>query len=161
MKPLIAFAVLLCSSLPFQPSMAQTRASANRTAPPGASDIDTRITLDSLLVHSAQGDWAKSKAAAIEGYVVQVEREEDGDYHLVLAADANEKDASKWVITEITPQWSKKSASLSGAHLRALYGKQVRVTGWLYYDSAEREPDPRGTLWEIHPVTGIEAISAK
>ena len=161
MRTLLALAMpLLFIFSPLTVCTAQTKALADRSAQPRADDINTSITLDSLLAHSGQSDWSTSKAAVVEGYVVQIEKEEDGDYHIVLASRANENDATKWVITEITPQWRTKSPSLSVSHLRKLYGDEIRVTGWLYYDANEKEPDPRGTMWEIHPVTKLEVLKA-
>lgn len=99
--------------------------------------------------------FSQAKGATVEGYVIQVEREEDGDYHLTLAAAPKETDTRKWIIVEVTPAWQKKSAGLSPEALRKLIAKKVRVTGWLFYEPGEEQPDPRGTLWEIHPVTEI------
>ena len=39
--------------------------------------------------------------------------------------------------------------------LEKLRGKKVRATGWLYWEPDEDHPDPRGTRWELHPVTSI------
>jgi hypothetical protein len=39
--------------------------------------------------------------------------------------------------------------------LRELVGTKIQVTGWLYFEPDEEQPDPRGTRWEIHPVTAI------
>jgi hypothetical protein len=33
------------------------------------------------------------------------------------------------------------------------------VTGWLYYEPDEDQPDPRGMRWEVHPVTEIVSAS--
>ena len=161
MKTQFTLAVLLLAFVsPSNVCTAQTRALANRSAEPDTAEIDKTITLDGLIEHGEQSSWSTSKGVAVEGYAVQIEKELDGDYHLVLATHANENDASKWVIAEVTPQWRKKSSSLSEDHLRTLFGFKVRVTGWLYYDSNEKEPDPRGTKWEIHPVTNLEVVQA-
>ena len=125
---------------------------------PAATDIDKSISLDALVAKNGEKDWSTSKAAAIEGYVMQVEKEEDGDYHIVLTSKAGETDTKKWVIVEVIPAWQKKNPSLSGEKLRDLYGKKVRVTGWLFYEPDPSQADPRGTRWEIHPVTSIEII---
>ena len=42
--------------------------------------------------------------------------------------------------------------------LRKLQGSRVRVTGWLYYEPDDEQEDPRGTRWEIHPVTAVVAV---
>lgn len=129
-----------------------------RMTAPTAADIDKSINLDTLVAKNGEKDWSTSKAAAVEGYVMQVEKEEDGDYHLVLTSKAGETDTHKWVIVEVTAAWQKKNPSLSGEKLRDLYGQKVRATGWLFYEPDPSQPDPRGTRWEIHPVTTIEII---
>jgi hypothetical protein len=136
---------------------AEARKLRGRLHAPNAADIDTSATLDALLAKKEKGAFSESKGAVVEGFVVQVEREEDGDYHLVLAPAAGETDTRKWVVVEVTPAWQKKSAGLAPAALRKLQGKKVRATGWLYYEPDEDSPDPRGTRWEIHPVTEISA----
>jgi len=90
--------------------------------------------------------------------VVQTEREEDGDYHLALALAPGETDTRKWVIVEVTPKWQKKGGAFAPSALRALHGKKVRVTGWLYFEPDEDQPDPRGTRGEIHPVTAVAPV---
>ena len=130
----------------------------NRSTAPKDSDIVATATLESLLTKSGENDWSESKAASIEGYVVQVEKEEDGDYHLTLAANAGETDTKKWVVVEVTPAWASKDKNLSGEALHKLHGKHVRVTGWLFYEPEMDQKDPRGTRWEIHPVTQITTM---
>jgi len=129
-----------------------------RMTAPAAANIDKSINLDALVAKNGEKDWSTSKAAAVEGFVMQVEKEEDGDYHLVLTSKAGETDTKKWVIAEVIPAWQKKNPDLSGKKLRDLYGKKVRVTGWLFYEPDPSQADPRGTRWEIHPVTSIEII---
>ena len=130
-----------------------------RSAAPAGPDIDSAVTLQALLSRNEKGAFSEAKGATIEGWIVQVEREEDGDYHLALAPSEKESDSKHWVIVEVTPPWQKKNAALSGESLRKLHGKKVRVTGWLYYEPDPNSPDPRGTRWEIHPVTAIVPAS--
>lgn len=130
----------------------------DRRATPKDTDIDRTVTLDGLLNKKEADGWATAKAAVVDGYVIQIEREEDGDYHLALATNPGETDTTKWVIVEVTPAWSKRLASLSKGQLKNLHGKQVRVTGWLYYEPDTPSSDPRGTRWEIHPVTDITIL---
>jgi hypothetical protein len=125
---------------------------------PRATDVDEAVTLQALLDKKDSNDWSTSKVGVIEGYIVQLEREEDGDYHVVLGANAGETDTTKWVIAEVTPAWARRKASLSAASLKRLRGQKVRVTGWLYYEPDVESSDPRGTRWELHPVTQIVAI---
>jgi hypothetical protein len=126
-----------------------------RSTAPAAGDIDGSVTLAAMLAKDDKAAFSESKGATIEGWVVQAEREEDGDFHLSLAKVTGENDTHKWVIVEVTPAWQKKSAALSPEALRRLPGTKVRVTGWLYWEPDEEQGDPRGTRWEIHPVTAI------
>jgi len=127
----------------------------NRATAPKDSDMDKAVSIDSMLQAKKESDLAQTKAAKVDAFVVQVEREDDGDYHLALASAEHEPNSTKWVIAEVTPGWQKKDKSLSGPQLKELYGKKVEVSGWLYYEPEENQPDPRGTRWEIHPVTSI------
>lgn len=128
-----------------------------RTSIPRPVDIDSAVTLDALLSKKDESAYNVGKAATIEGYVVQVEKEEDGDIHVVLASSAGETDTRKWVIVETTLPWQQKDSRMKLAALRGLIGKKVKVTGWLYYEPDTDQPDPRGTRWELHPVTEITA----
>jgi hypothetical protein len=134
---------------------AEAKRLQGRSTAPAAGDIDGAATLAALLAKNDKAAFSESKGAAIEGWVVQAEKEEDGDVHLVLAGTKDESDTRKWVIVEVTPAWQKKSAAMSAAALRELVGKKVRVTGWLYWEPDTESGDPRGTRWEIHPVTAI------
>jgi len=126
-----------------------------RSKAPAPADIDAAATLEALLAKDDKSAFSESKGATVEGWVIQSEKEEDGDFHIALAAMKGEADTHKWIVVEVTPAWQKKSASLSPSALRKLVGTKVRVTGWLYYEPDEEQPDPRGTRWEIHPVTAI------
>ncbi|HWN99988.1 MAG TPA: hypothetical protein VNS63_12055 [Blastocatellia bacterium] len=130
----------------------------NRRTPPTQADIDKTLTLAGLLDKKAKSDWSETKAAVIEGYVVQIEKEDDGDIHIVLADDRQESDTNKWMIVEVTSAWRKRKTSLSDARLRQLHNKKIRVTGWLFYEPEEEHADPRGTRWELHPVTDVSVV---
>jgi hypothetical protein len=130
-----------------------------RTAAPAAADIDPAVTIPAMLSRGEKSAFSEAKGATIEGWVVQVEREDDGDYHVALAESPNESDTRKWVIVEVTPGWQKKNGALAGDGLRKLNGKKVRVTGWLYYEPDADQPDPRGTRWELHPVTDVAVVA--
>jgi hypothetical protein len=159
----LAFATSLVAvaSLPAQErpgdkgETAEQKKLRDRATAPAAADMDASATFDAFLSKKDKSAFSENKAAAIEGWVVQVEREEDGDVHLALAPEKGGADTKKWVIVEVPPLWQKKSASLSEDGLRRLVGTKVRVTGWLYYEPDADQPDPRGTRWEIHPVTAI------
>jgi hypothetical protein len=134
---------------------AEAKKLRGRSTSPGAGDIDPAATLAALLAKNDKAAFSEAKGATVEGWVIQSEQEEDGDFHIALAAAKGESDTRKWMIVEVTPAWQKKSAALSPAALRKLVGTKVRVTGWLYFEPDEEQPDPRGTRWEIHPVTSF------
>jgi hypothetical protein len=95
-----------------------------RSVAPKPAEIDSAVTLGAMLSKNDKAAFSDAKGATVEGYVVQVEREEeDGDYHVTLAPTAGETDTKKWVIVEVTPAWEKKSAAPSGDSLRKLHGK--------------------------------------
>jgi hypothetical protein len=63
------------------------------------------------------------------------------------------------VVVELTPNIQAQHSDWVG-NLQSLVGKNVCITGWLLYDY-EHHPQigkTRGTLWEIHPVTGIGVL---
>jgi hypothetical protein len=162
-RPLCRLALALCLGFAL-PTFAvedekespELKAKKARTAEPKDSDIDKSASLESLLAKKGPKDWSDSKAAVIEGKIVQIEKEpDDGDYHVTLAPAGSETDTTKWVIVEVTPAWGKKKPALSPASVDKLRGKTVRVTGWLFYEPEEPHHDPRGTNWEIHPVTNL------
>jgi hypothetical protein len=128
-----------------------------RTTAPVEAFFDHTVTLASLLAKPGAKDWSAAKAATIEAYVIQVVKSDDGDYRLSVAAKPGETNSKLWVIVEATPAWLAKEPSLAEAKLadRGLIGKKVRATGWLFFDTA-KVTFPRGTDWEIHPVTKIE-----
>jgi hypothetical protein len=128
----------------------------NRTTPPKSADIDQSATIAGLLSKSGPNDWSDKKAAVLDGYVLQVEKDPDGDVVMFLAANAGETSTTKWVIVEVPPAWQKQ-ATLSEKSLRGLVQKHVKVTGWLFYDATDNA-DPRGTRWEIHPVTSVAVL---
>ena len=137
---------------------AQAKKLRGRLTAPGPADVDAGVTLDAMLAKQEKSAFSEKKGGTIEGYVVQAEREDDGDFHLTLAAARGETDTRKWVIVEVTPAWQKKDASLAPAALRKLVGSRVRVTGWLYYEPDENQPDPRGSRWELHPVSAVAVV---
>lgn len=63
------------------------------------------------------------------------------------------------VVVELTPNIQDEHPHWGNA-LQTLAGKNVCITGWLLYDY-EHHPQighTRGTLWEVHPVTGIALL---
>jgi len=133
-------------------------AAKNRHATPTPAQIDARVTVTALLDQPFADAWSSEKAARVEGVIVQVENEEDGDTHIVLAPAGEEKNTARWVIAEVTRASRAHHKDLGLARLKDLRGKKVAVTGWLYYEPDADSEDPRGTRWEIHPITSIAAL---
>lgn len=154
----------------------------NRTAFPQATDFDSRVTLDELLVRGDDSNrWSNERAARIQGYVIDVAyagAEATNcfspcrrDIHIVVA---NRRDAPKTeqVIVEVTPtlrEWATgRGIDWSEQTLQELVGYWCEFEGWLYFDvghaeeaentAANRAGNWRGTAWEIHPVTKITII---
>jgi hypothetical protein len=128
-----------------------------RKAAPTDAQSDANATLAALLdKRDDKAAFSTAKGARVSGTLVQVETEEDGDLHLVLAPSGAETDTKRWVIAEIPQEWQKRDKSMTLESVEKLRGKPVTVTGWIYYEPEAPSPDPRGTLWEIHPVTSIK-----
>ena len=128
----------------------------HRKAAPKDAEIDASVTLGAMLEKKDKGAFSIDKGARVSGTLVQVETEEDGDIHMTLAPQGKETDTSHWVIVEVPQVWQKQDKSLQIAALKQHRGKQVTVTGWLYYEPDDDHGDPRGTMWELHPVTSIK-----
>ena len=128
----------------------------HRKAAPKDAEIDASVTLSTLLDKKEKGAFSLDKGARIEGTLVMVETEEDGDIHLTLAPKGKETDTTHWLIAEVPSSWQKQDKSLALDALKERRGKSVTVTGWLYYEPDEEYQDPRGTKWEVHPVTSIK-----
>jgi len=152
----------------------------NRTAAPQATDFDSRVTLDALLVRGDDTNrWSTDRAARIEGYVLDVAyggfAEATNcyspcrrDIHIVMA---NRRDAPKTeqVVLEVTPNLREQGRDWSEQTLQQqLVGRWCEFEGWLYFDvghdeeaentAANRPGNWRATAWEIHPVTKITVI---
>jgi hypothetical protein len=66
------------------------------------------------------------------------------------------------VVVELTPNIQDMHPEWGPNLQQELAGKNVCVTGWLLYDY-EHPPQlgkTRGTLWELHPITGIALLQA-
>jgi hypothetical protein len=84
---------------------------------------------------------------------------EDFDWHVWLIARPGD-DRTRSLIAEPTPRTLALHPGWTLAKARALAAAdtRVRVTGWLFFDPEHPEQlgKTRGTIWEIHPVTGFE-----
>lgn len=92
---------------------------------------------------------------------------EDEDWHLNLYPSIPDTSAKKdslvagSIVTEVSPRWQDMRKGLwSLDTLKSLAQRRtlVRISGWAMYDP--EHPDHlnrlRATLWEIHPITGID-----
>jgi hypothetical protein len=80
--------------------------------------------------------------------------------HLTAAQVRSRK--KRAVVVELTPNFQDVHPDWGGRLQEHLAGKNVCITGWLLYDY-EHHPQighTRGTLWEVHPVTGIGLLQA-
>lgn len=128
-----------------------------------------------------RAEWSRSDAArvarmegapiAVEGYFAGAKQEGPEspnchgadaafrDWHLWLSA-APGRDRGRSVVVEATPVIRVRHPRWSLRAIRQLAreGDRVRVSGWLMLDP--EHPDQvgrtRGTIWEIHPILGIE-----
>jgi hypothetical protein len=124
---------------------------------PQASDLDSAATLKALLSAKRTKDHDSTKGAVLEGHVLKVEQEGDGDCVLILGTGPHAKLMQR-IFLEVPPAWQSRNPRLSPAALRQAEGHKVRATGWLLYDTASDDKDPRGSLWELHPLTDLEVL---
>jgi len=159
----------------------------NRFEAPKASDIDSTVSLTSMLAPADDvSRFDDTKGATIRGFVVDVKTggketcnckasasvDKDTHIELVLSSDAPE---IQRVIVEVTPRlrakmqaqgvdWSTQTLKSS----QGIKGKWIEVTGWLMFDSMHvneaENTNPggngnwRATCWEIHPITGMTVL---
>jgi hypothetical protein len=157
----------------------------NRFTFPDASDVDSTVTLESLLTPGDDtGRFDTNEAATLTGVVIDVKpggketcncgaaNDFDRDTHIELALDKDAPEIQR-AIVEVTPRirllkknkeidWTTKALN------KQLKGKWVEVTGWLLFDDMHvgeaENTNPggaknwRATCWEIHPVTEIKVL---
>ena len=155
----------------------------NRTAPPLKTNVNSAITLDSILAPGNDVDrWNPSQGAVITGYVVKVKAggpetvncgatdAAHTDTHIEIALESGDMQGTHHMIVEVTPRiramlaakgrdWSTKSLQSS------LVGHKILVMGWMMLDqehcNASENTNPggahnwRATCWEIHPVFAV------
>jgi hypothetical protein len=150
----------------------------DRTEMPATMAPVTFAEMDSLPAQLGVAEYSgiERRAVTLEGYVQRVVRAADGDFHLEIVPEARmPADRSlPYVTGEITPQWHRNSTAWSYPRLVELFRptrggvtawergtRRVRISGWLLYDYESVGSSPyaprRTTMWEIHPVTRIEA----
>lgn len=156
----------------------------NREDAPPVEKINPAATLAAVLAPGADLQrWSREEGAIFEGVVVGVKAGgiesvnchardlPHRDTHIELALDPSASPAQR-VIVEVTPRWREKMAVIAdwstSALKRQLLGHRVRIIGWLF-DDLEHIPQAensnpggagnwRATVWEIHPITGIQVL---
>lgn len=108
--------------------------------------------------------------ATLEGYLIAFDRlgpsepcncggRAGYDWHLWIGP-SYQSSRKAGIITEVTPRVRAREKNFTWQSLATLAGqaKKIRVTGWVFLDNDHQlHESDRGTLWEIHPVTRIEA----
>jgi hypothetical protein len=156
----------------------------NRTTLPQASDFDNRATLAALLQHGDDtARWSDTRAAALEGYVVEVKEgasetancfsltERDTHIDLALKPDAP---PGERIILEVSPRmraWAGKQGLdwSTNSLKRGLVGHRCRFQGWLLFDQEHADTSEntapsntrnwRASAWELHPLTDIRVVN--
>ena len=140
-----------------------------------ASDGDMRSGWPATLRSTITGD--ERQAVVLTSYIVKAIPEgpescncesaapKDHDVH-VYVADDPDATAAQSAIVEVTPRWRAAYPSWNAQDLKQLAesGTEVRITGWLMYDQEHWDmiaKDERATLWDIHPVTGIQVQTSQ
>lgn len=153
----------------------------NRTKKPRSTDFDNTVTLQKMLRSKDKEDlFDERHAATITGYLFDVRQQkaescnchsddpDNWDFHIYISSGRAQSIAD-CVVIEITPYSRRLHPEWTLSYIRDLKGKQVRITGWLFYDSEHtgqslgsnpntRAPHRR-TVWELHPVTNIVVVS--
>jgi hypothetical protein len=155
----------------------------NRIDLPQQPDFDESLTLAAMLEPGDdQVRWTQSRAAAVEGFVIEVVKggiessncyclsKRDIHIHIALYLEAAPRER---VVVEVTPhmqEWARRQGmDWSEPTLkRELVGRWCRFEGWLLFDTHHskesemtapgRAENWRATAWEIHPVTFIKAL---
>ena len=114
-------------------------------------------------------------AVYVDGYVLEIQ---DGglescnchskdfkDTHIYLVQTINETNKSNAIIVEATPRFRATLGSTND--LKRYIGKHVRIYGYLFRDDEHKANSTvdegngnhwRHSVWEIHPITKIEAL---
>lgn len=103
----------------------------------------------------------ENRGVTVAGFVTRLRQMDDGDWHIQITESpvgCLRHDTVDQLITELTPGIRARKPAYTFEQLQALCGvpTQIRVSGWLLYDSPHKGDSGRGTPWEVHPVTRIE-----
>jgi hypothetical protein len=179
---LLVFLALVGAGPLATPAARHLRAMKRRLAAPATVVPMDRARLAALPRTRPDAATARLEArgAVVEGWVQNMLLAADGDIHLELAGRPPSREGtSDYVTAEITPAGRARHpgwryAALAEA-LRPSRGsgpwpdgpRRARLTGWLLYDHEFDRPGhtprptgagPRGTVWEVHPVTRVEVF---
>jgi hypothetical protein len=150
-----------------------------RIAPTSVDQIGT----SDILAYPARDDASleASKGKVLKGQLLQAVHEgpespncgAEYDYHIFIGKidTAHPEGAhltkarvrsrkKRAVVVELTPNIQDAHPDWGPNLQQQLAGKNVCITGWLLYDY-EHPPQlghTRGTLWELHPITGIALL---
>lgn len=163
------------------PALNAAKNRLDHPATPVAMDVAQILALRMTSTRLPRARWtgaqravvadADGRGVVVAGYLIGAKEEgpesanchgaehSEHDFHMYLVASPSDPKA-KAVVIEITPRQHSTGWTLSAMQRIVRQRVEVRVTGWLLYDQ-EHGPDvgkSRGTLWEIHPVTGIEVM---
>lgn len=171
------------TGLALSPAVRQSVRLKNRSALPARTDFDGRVSLAALLqAGEDRARWSVERAAAVEGYVVEVGPggveaancyslgRRDTHIYVALGPGAPPRER---VVLEVTPRlaawagghgWDWSEAALR----RDLVGRWCSFEGWLFYDDEHDDESEntapggagnwRATAWEVHPVTSIRVL---
>jgi hypothetical protein len=171
------------TGLALSPAVRESARLKNRTALPARTDFDGRASLAALLQPGEdRARWSAERAAAVEGYVVEVGAggveaancysPGRRDTHIYVALRMGAPPRERLVL-EVTPRlaaWAAgRGRDWSEAALRRdLVGRWCSFEGWLFFDREHADESEnlapgragnwRATAWEIHPVTGIKVV---
>ena len=141
------------------------------------------VSVVEMLAYPKRNDAAleASSAVVLRGQLLQAVHEGpespncglETDYHIFIGAiDAAHSQGAHLtktqvksrkkhaIVVELTPNIQDLHPDWGDRLQQVLAGKNVCITGWLLYDY-EHPPQlghTRGTLWEVHPVTGIAVL---
>jgi hypothetical protein len=152
----------------------------NRRAQP---TIARPVSVSEMLAYPHHDDATleASDAVVLKGQLVGTRHERgespncgvETDYHIwITAIDASHPQGARLtklqvqsrkkhaVVVELTPNIQDVHPSWGSKLQRRLARKNVCITGWLLYDPAHPPQlgHTRGTLWEVHPITGIALL---
>ena len=160
----------------------------NRVEPPADGDLDPAVTLEAMLQPGDDEDrWDESKAGELVGFVHDVKvggiettnckatNPADRDTHIELVIDPAHAGPSQRIVVEVTPRWrdrmSAQNLDWSTETLKHdIKGHWVRIRGWLFFDQEHvdqaentnpgNDKNWRASVWELHPISGIEVMAA-